>query len=69
MKLPIGTKIRFTKTLEDGANEDHPDLLYAEKGELGEIVGHNAKEGYMVKADRWPKASFGASRDEFEVWI
>lgn len=57
--LPIGTRIRFTKTL------DHPDIVLAYRGDTGEITGHGTPEGYWVKADGWP-APFGASRDEFE---
>ena len=63
--LPIGTRIRFVERLDAAANEDHPDIVYAKKGETGEIVGHGCKEGYWVKTDHWP-ARFGASREEFE---
>jgi len=66
--LPVGTRIRFTKTLIQAASGDHPTLLYAEKGTEGEITGHGCREGYWVKWDRWPHP-FGASRDEFEVVI
>lgn len=58
-KLPIGTPIRFLKKLDAAANENHPAIIYADKGETGTITGHNASEGYMVKTDTWP-ASFGA---------
>lgn len=66
-RLPVGTRIRFTRTLDDPANEEHPHLVYAEKGETGEIVQGDrpAYEGYWVKVDHWPHP-FGASRDEFE---
>ena len=63
--LPVGTRIRFTRTLTGEATGDHPAFLYAEKGDGGEITGHGTPEGYWVKWDRWPHA-FGASRDEFE---
>jgi hypothetical protein len=65
-KLRIGTSIRFTQTLREGATGDHPAFLYAEAGEAGEITGYNDFEGYMVKTDSWPHA-FGARRSEFEV--
>jgi hypothetical protein len=65
-KLRIGTSIRFTQTLREGATGDHPAFLYAEAGESGEITGYNDFEGYMVKTDSWPHA-FGARRSEFEV--
>lgn len=65
-KLPIGTRIRFLKQLTAPANEDHPDLIFANKGEIGEITSHGSPVGYYgVKRDGWP--AFGASRDEFEV--
>ena len=59
MKAKIGTRIKFIKTLEASATGDHPDIIYARKDEEGEITGHDAKEGYMVKMDSWD-ASFGA---------
>ncbi len=65
-KLPVGTRIRFTRTLEADGTGDHPALLYAEKGELGEITGHGTREGYWVKVDSWPNP-FGAGPEEFEV--
>lgn len=64
--LPTGTRIRFTKELTDSACEDHPNLLYARAGELGEITGHGCREGYWVKTDNWP-TPFGAAPHEFEV--
>jgi len=64
-KLPIGTRIQFTKQLDAPATEDHPNIIYAERGELGTIIGHSAREGYKVKTDHWPHW-FGASRTEFE---
>lgn len=62
----IGTRIRFKKPLTASANEDHQDIIYAEKGETGEITGYGTKEGYWVKTDNWPHP-FGASDDEFET--
>ncbi|MDP2153825.1 MAG: hypothetical protein Q8J66_09230 [Methylotenera sp.] len=64
--LPIGTRIVFTKTLTDGADENHPACLYANKDDYGVIVGHGTKEGYWVKVDWWSN-KFGASSNEFEV--
>lgn len=63
--IPIGNRIRFLKTLDARATEDHPDIVYAKKGELGTITGYGTKEGYWVKTDNWPSA-FGASDTEFE---
>jgi len=62
MKLPPGTRIRFTKTIED-----HGELgrIFATQGESGVITDHTSKEGYDVRTDgdrRW----FGAERKEFE---
>lgn len=64
-RLPIGTRIRFTKRLDCEATGDHPAFLYASVGELGEITGHGTPEGYWAKTDHWPNP-FGVSRDEFE---
>ena len=64
--LPVGTRIRFTKRLDAPANEDHPAIVFAERGELGTITGLGTPEGYWVKTDSWP-AKFGASSEEFEI--
>lgn len=65
--MEVGTRIRFKKTLTAVANEDHPDIQYARKGETGEItrIG-GCRERFWVKTDNW-KAPFGATSDEFEV--
>lgn len=57
--LPVGTRIVFTKTLEDGPDEHSPGNLYAKKGEGGVVTGHSCREGHMVKWDGWD-APFGA---------
>jgi hypothetical protein len=64
--LPTGTRIRFTKTLEEPPDGDRPLQTYAERGESGEITGQGAPEGYWARTDRCPHL-FGASRNEFEV--
>lgn len=64
--LPVGTRIRFTQELISPACGDHPELVYAYRGELGQVTGHGTKEGYWVKSDQWPH-SFGASPEEIEV--
>lgn len=64
--LPVGTRIRFTRTLSEGPSEEHPGRLYATKGEMGWVTGHGAREGYWVKTDSWP-AWFGASSQEIEA--
>ncbi len=66
-KLTIGTRIRFLKDLIEPPGEDHPTLLYAAKGEEGQITGYNDFEGYWVTADHYASAPFGAKREEFEV--
>jgi hypothetical protein len=58
--LPIGTRIKFIKTLESGPDEFSPGNLYAVKGDGGTVTGHGTREGYWVKWDKWPKAAFGA---------
>ena len=65
--LEVGTKIRFLHTLTEVANDEHPDIQYATKGETGEItkVG-GCREGYWVKTDSWPNA-FGCESKDFEV--
>ena len=65
--LGVGTRIRFRKLLDAPANEDHPEIIYAVKGEMGTITGHGTREGYWVKSDAWASASFGASLDDFEL--
>lgn len=63
--LPVGTRIKFTKTLTSGPDEFSPGNLYAEKGDLGVVVGHDCWEGHRVKWDKWD-APFGAVHgDEF----
>ena len=64
--FPVGTRIRFVKTLASGPDEFSPGNLYTRKGDLGEVTGHGTREGYWVKTDNWPHA-FGASDSEFEV--
>ena len=66
--LPVGTRIRFLKTLEAGPNEDHPAIIYARKGDLGTVVDDfPCAEGHCVKWDRWSHAAFGATLGvEFE---
>jgi len=58
-KLEIGTRIIFVKLLDSPATGDHPELVYAYKGDEGEVTGYNNFEGYWVKRDKWP-APFGA---------
>lgn len=66
--LPIGTRIKFRKTLTEPACGDHPALRYASEGETGEITGYGTPEGYWVKTDNWPNA-FGAAPWEFDVLL
>jgi hypothetical protein len=65
-KIRVGAKIRFLKLLDCGPTEEHPAYVYAEKGELGEIVEiGGCREGFWVKTDSWLH-KFGAERKEFE---
>jgi len=64
--LKVGTRIEFKKTLSQGPCEDSPGLLFARKGEQGEITGHGCHEGYWVKRDNWP-SPFGCERENFMV--
>ena len=59
VRLPVGTRIRFTRTLEMGPTEDSPACLFANKDEKGEVTGHGCWEGHYVKRDAWP-TPFGA---------
>lgn len=65
-QLPVGTRIRFLRTLDAPANEETPPKIYAYAGQLGRIVGGQTKEGYAVISDGC-KHWFGASQEEFEV--
>lgn len=68
-KLPIGTKVKFTKKLIDAATGDHPAFLLANKGETGYIVGHREK-GYSAVAgvfENNPYGSFILEDGEFET--
>tara|TARA_R110000851_G_scaffold309738_1_gene469296 strand:+ start:53 stop:283 length:231 start_codon:yes stop_codon:yes gene_type:complete len=58
-KLEIGTKIKFTRNLYSSASADCPEFDYAIKEQLGEVTGHDCREGHMVKTDD-REASFGA---------
>lgn len=62
--LPVGTRIKFLRTLEEGPDEESPGRLYAEAGQGGVVTGHGCKEGHWVKWDRWPHAAFGAKLGE-----
>ena len=57
--LPVGTRIRFVKSMYENATGDHPAFVYAEKGDGGIVTGHGTREGHWVKWDKWPHA-FGA---------
>ena len=59
--LPVGTRITFLRTLDEAANEDHPGIRYAARGESGTVVRHGCREGHWVKTDGWP-TPFGATR-------
>lgn len=57
--LPVGTRIRFLKTLIGLSTEDSPEVIYARKGDFGHVIGHGCLEGHWVKWDNWPH-EFGA---------
>jgi hypothetical protein len=57
--LPVGTRIKFVKSLYGYASGDSPPCIYAKKGDGGVVTGHDCPEGHWVKWDHWPHA-FGA---------
>ncbi len=61
--LPIGTRIKFIKSLYSGPSGDRPACVYAEKGDGGEVTGHGCSEGHWVKWDKWD-VPFGAKLGE-----
>lgn len=72
-QLTPGTRIRFLKTLDAPANEESPAVVYAEKGDTGEVVenpnvpgGGPPREGHWVKWDRWPHPFGAVLGEEFE---
>lgn len=58
-KLPIGTRIKFLRDLEETASEESPAIIYAKKGDGGKVTGYGCKEGHWVKWDNW-ETPFGA---------
>ena len=62
-ELPIGTRIKFIKSLYGSATGESPACVYAEKGDGGEVTGHGCWEGHWVKWDKWD-APFGAKLGE-----
>jgi len=58
-QLPVGTRIRFVKSIYGSASGDCPPCTYAKKGDGGVVTGHNCPEGHWVKWDHWPHA-FGS---------
>jgi hypothetical protein len=66
--IPIGTRVRFTKTIIEDATGDHPRFLLAEEGELGNVAVHYEFAHlypYGVVADRCPNR-FAVAGDEIE---
>ena len=64
VKLPIGTRIEFLKTLTSGPDEDGPGNYYATKGDGGEVTGHGCHEGHWVKWDGYKINPFGATYEK-----
>lgn len=64
--LPVGTRIRFLKTLESGPDEFSPGNLYAEKGDMGVVTGHGCSEGHWVKWDKHEHPFGAVYGSEFE---
>lgn len=64
--LPIGTRVRFLKTLDEGPCDEHPGRLYARAGEFGTVVQGDfpCAEGHWVLWDGWKKSPFGAKLGE-----
>lgn len=52
-ELSIGTRIKFNRELSDGPTEESWANLYANKGDQGEITGHDCWEGHMVKRNSY----------------
>ena len=70
LALPLGTRVRFLKTLDSGPDEYGPGNHYATKGDLGTVVEGQfpCKEGHWVTWDGWTQAPFGAEVGvDFEV--
>ena len=59
------TRIIFTKTIISPACGDHPELIHAEKGELGVIGAGISPEGKWAKTNR-QNIWFGVYDDEIE---
>ena len=64
MKCPIGTRIRFLRTIT-GYCETQGPITFANAGEEGEIVGYGTIFPYRVKVDAWG-TSFGAKEKDFQ---
>lgn len=64
--IPVGTSIIFTRTLGLPASEGQAALVFARKGESGEIAGYIGTEGYWVKANSGQQ-QFAAVASEFHV--
>ena len=65
--IPVGTRIKFVKSLYGNATGDTPSCVYAEKGDGGVVTGHGTPEGHWVKRDHWLHV-FGAEYEtEFVV--
>lgn len=57
--LPIGTRIKFIKSLYGKATGERPACVFAEKDTFGTVTGHNCSEGHWVKWEHW-EHPFGA---------
>lgn len=70
--IPIGTRIKFTKTIYEPACGDHPAFIMCRCNELGIITGYAALNipewpwPYLVKWDAWTEAGFYISSEDFE---
>lgn len=66
-KLPVGTRIKFLQTLEQGPTEETPAFLFANKGDGGEIVSQQGfgPWDYSVKWDLWPTSFHAKYGTEF----
>lgn len=61
--LPVGTRVRFLKTLEEYGCDGYPPRHYATKGDLGTVAEgqYPCSEGHWVFWDGWKSAPFGAT--------
>lgn len=63
---PVGTRIRFKRTITESACGDHPEFLLCIAGEYGVIVGYGTVFPYKVKTN-YHRSEFYVKQDEIQV--